>query len=255
MENKKIFIAALLITFFITFFVTKKLINYLKTKSIEQKILDIGPSWHKSKEGTPTMGGISFVISSTLSFLIICLFFREVFEHKEFLLLINTFVFAVLNGLIGIIDDLAKVRKRKNEGLTPRGKLIFQSTVAAMYLAAMKFFVGMETTLYVPFFKAKIELGIFFYLFAFLLLCGVVNAVNLTDGLDGLASFTVFSVGLFLSFLGIKLCENPVVSFFGAILIGTSVAFLIFNLHPAKIFMGDRVANNQKYCSHCDGNT
>ena len=239
MLNRSIFIISLGITFFVTLVLTRWLINYLNSRSVKQRILEIGPSWHKSKEGTPTMGGIAFILASAVAFFVVCFLYHEKLEKTELFSLINTFTFSTLNGLIGVIDDMAKVRKKKNEGLTPRGKLAFQSLAAIVYLFSMSYFVGIETSLYIPYFNVELNIGFAYYVVAFLLLCGVVNAVNLTDGLDGLASTCSLAVGAFISLCGVVIEENTVSSFIGAILIGVPTSFLIFNIHPAKIFMGD----------------
>ena len=239
MLNKRIFILVIMLTFFVTLIITDRLIKFFERKKISQKILEIGPCWHKSKEGTPTMGGVGFVIASFISFLTVCVCFGKELEKRDLLCLINVFMFGLLNCLIGVIDDLAKVRNKRNEGLTPKAKLIFQGVAAILFLIAMKHLVGMKTALFIPFLKAEIELGFAYYILTFLLLCGTVNAVNITDGLDGLASICVLPIGALFIFFGINLEEGVAPTFFGAMLIGITVSFLIFNLHPARIFMGD----------------
>ena len=141
--------------------------------------------------------------------------------------------------MIGIIDDMAKLKKRRNEGLTPMGKLILQSVAAIVFLILMSVTANLSTVIKIPFTRVELELGFFYYVFAFLMLCGVTNAVNLTDGVDGLASTCALSVGIFLTFVGLLVEENAAISFFAATLIGASLGFLIFNFHPAKVFMGD----------------
>ncbi len=235
--NTKIFFVTLLISFFITLFATKKLIPILERMKIGQKILEIGPSWHKDKNGTPTMGGVSFVLATVISFLVFFLFFQA--DKREIHIIINVLTYALLNSCTGAIDDIAKIRKHKNEGLTPMGKLLFQSAASIIFLIMMKKTVGLSTTITLPFAEFEFELGVFYYVFAFLLLCGMTNAVNLTDGIDGLASTCIITVGVFLSIVSITKYESIALDFFGAIMIGTAFAFLFFNLHPAKIFMGD----------------
>ena len=239
MINAKIYLTALIITFALTVIITKKIIPILTSKRIGQKILDIGPNWHKGKEGTPTMGGIAFLIASIITTVFVLIVFNKDLMRREILTIVNIFVFALLNCMVGIIDDVAKIRKSKNEGLTPIGKLIFQGIIAILFLVFMKLTVGLSTVIEIPFTKYQVDLGILYYLISFLLLCGTVNAVNLTDGLDGLASTCVLTVGAFLTVAGILKLENNAMSFFGAILIGSTLGFLIYNLHPAKIFMGD----------------
>ena len=238
MLNLKIFLLTLVMVLGLTVIFTKKLIPILRQKRMGQKILDIGPKWHKSKEGTPTMGGLSFIVASIIAlFVILAVFWREI-EKREIALLINIFVFAVLNALVGVVDDFTKLKKNENQGLSPLGKLTLQGLIAALFLVAMKYTVGVETIVELPF-LGETDLGIFYYLIAFLLLCGTVNAVNLTYGLDGLASTCALTIGLFLAFVAFTLYNSTSLSFLGSSLIGGTIGFLCFNLHPAKIFMGD----------------
>lgn len=239
MNSIYIFFTAFLITLFLTITILIKLIPYLKSKKIGQRILEIGPRWHKSKEGTPTMGGISFIISSAVAIIICIILFNSKFEKKEIILLVNVFAYAILNALIGLIDDIAKMRRATNEGLTPKMKFIFQSIVAILFLISLRATYGIDTRLYIPFFDFTVELGILYYVLAYFLLCGVVNSVNLTDGLDGLASSVTLTVGLFITFISFVKTDSAIATLIGAILLGSTIGFLTFNLYPAKIFMGD----------------
>ena len=237
--NTEIFFISLPITFCVTLLMTKKLIPVLSKRKIGQKILEIGPNWHESKNGTPTMGGISFVFASLVAFALMLTIVGTQLEEREISIMINVFTYGLFNAIIGAIDDIAKIRKRKNEGLTPRGKLVLQSVASILFLIMMKKTVGLSTALLIPFTKFQLELGFLYYVFAFFLLCGITNAVNLTDGIDGLASTCVMTVGAFFVFVSLTKTESASLSFLGGVLLGTSLAFLIYNLHPAKIFMGD----------------
>ena len=239
MINTRVFFLALGIAFLGTALITKRLIPWLAEKRIGQKILEIGPSWHRSKNGTPTMGGLGFVIASTVAFTTVVAFWGSRMDDTELCCIINIFLFGTLNAIVGVIDDIAKLKKCKNEGLTPTGKLVLQSMAAVVFLVLMSHTVEIEAVIKIPFTDIVLDVGFFYYVIAFLMLCGITNAVNLTDGLDGLAATSVLVVGVFLAFVGIAKMESITVSFFSAILIGSSVGFLIFNLHPAKIFMGD----------------
>ncbi len=239
MVNQGIFIFVLITVFMITVVATKRLIPVLMRKKIGQQILEIGPSWHKSKNGTPTMGGLGFVIAISIAFIITLIVFGRELEKRELYSIINVFTYGILNGIIGMIDDLAKIRKRENEGLTPKGKLILQSAAAILFLVLMSQTGVISTVIKIPFTKLELELGFLYYVVSFLLLCGVTNAVNLTDGLDGLASTCVLAVGMLISLIGISRADSTALGFFGGALTGASLGFLIFNFHPAKIFMGD----------------
>ena len=218
---------------------TKKLIPLMSERKIGQKILEIGPKWHKSKEGTPTMGGVSFLISMLIAYLAVLALYGNEMERNNLILLANIFIYGLLNGAVGLIDDLAKYRKQKNEGLTPKGKLIFQSIIAVLFLVSVEISTGISTVVKIPFTAYEWDMGFFYYVVAFFMLCGITNAVNLTDGLDGLASTCVLSVGVLFSVIGFLLHTEGTFSFFGGALMGICIGFLIYNLHPAKIFMGD----------------
>lgn len=239
MDKLLIFLSCLITTIVITVAILIKLIPYLRSIKIGQKILDIGPKWHKNKEGTPTMCGISFVIASLLSVILLISIFNSKLSLNDKLVIINVITFSILNGMIGIIDDVAKIRKSKNEGLTPKAKFLLQSIVAALFLISLKFTVGIDTNIFIPFFQANINLGFFYYILCYLIICGVVNSVNLTDGIDGLASSIALTVGLFLFFISFTKVENIPLTVISSLIIGSSLGFLFFNLHPAKAFMGD----------------
>lgn len=239
MKIELIFALILVVTFGMTVIGLKFLIPFLLSQKIGQKILDIGPRWHKNKEGTPTMGGISFIIASFISLCIFLLIASKYIETRVLLLILNVFVYALLNAMVGIIDDFAKFRKKKNEGLKPFSKFAFQGIAAIFFLVSLKFTIGIDTFLFIPFINISIDLGFFYYIFAFLALCGVVNGVNLTDGIDGLASSITLTVGIFFAVIAIMITQDVSLTFFSAVLIGATLGFLMYNFYPAKIFMGD----------------
>ncbi|MDY3845344.1 MAG: phospho-N-acetylmuramoyl-pentapeptide-transferase [Eubacteriales bacterium] len=237
MNTNQYFALALIISFIITVFITKRLIPFLKKLKMGQKILDIGPMWHKPKEGTPTMGGISFLIATvfTETVLIILLAFTSDFDVSS---LVITSVFCVTNALVGLFDDMTKIRKRQNEGLTPIQKIILQSVIAVGYLSIMHIHGNLSTQLYIPFFDVNVNLGIFYYVFALILILGVVNCANLTDGIDGLAASVALIINFF--FAAAAVCsQNSSSVILSACICGGCIGFLVYNIHPAKIFMGD----------------
>ena len=185
------------------------------------------------------MCGASFVVSGIIAISTVLLIYFKKIQLNDIMLILNIVVFAILNALIGVIDDLAKLRKSKNEGLSAKAKLLFQSIVTILFLASLKFTVGINTILYIPYFNINIELGFFYYVISFLILCGMVNSVNLTDGIDGLASSVTLTVGLFLFFVAFTKAESIPLTLISSLLIGSTIGFLFFNLHPAKCFMGD----------------
>ena len=242
MSDTSIFILSLSLTFMITVLSLKWLIPVLKSHKMGQKILEIGPRWHKNKEGTPTMGGLSFIFAATVLALIA---FAVIGLRDGIRAVIPgaiTMVYALLNGMIGIIDDKAKLRHKKNEGLTAKQKYLLQLVVAGAYLAAMALTDSITTILYIPYFDLSVDLGIAYYLVALLLLTGMVNSVNLTDGIDGLAASVTAVVGAFFALaagFGLAGVFGSSVSLLSALTIGGTLGFLVYNFYPARVFMGD----------------
>ena len=238
-----LYIAALVLTFGLTAVISHKLIPVLKSKKMGQKILEIGPRWHKSKEGTPTMGGIAFIAATAIVAILACIAAAVWGDVKTVWPFIYVLLYGVLNGLIGVIDDSAKLRKKQNEGLTARQKYLLQLGAAALFLILMPLTGIVNTTLYIPFIGVTWDLGFFYYVIALLLLTGMVNSVNLTDGIDGLASGITLVVGIFFSvvaFFAIQAAPfAPALSLIGATLIGGTLGFLVYNFYPARVFMGD----------------
>ncbi len=201
-----------------------------------QKILDIGPRWHKDKEGTPTMGGIAFIFSAVaVSFAFWAIFFRRAEFSVSLLLSLG---YCTICGLIGISDDLCKLKKRQNEGLTATQKYLLQLISAALYLILMRRTGCVSETLFIPIFNRYINLGFWYYPLFLLILSGFNNAVNLTDGLDGLCASVTSIVSLAFCALAIY-SENTVFALFCVSVFGAMLGFLFYNLHPAKVFMGD----------------
>lgn len=239
MNIEGIILITALLVMGITVMSLRVLIPVLASRKMGQKILEIGPRWHKIKEGTPTMGGLSFIFAIIIAFIVFIGMSYEKIEIERMVGALNVLVFAVLNAMIGIIDDFAKLRRARNEGLTPKTKFLLQSIASVLFLISMRFTVGIDTLLHIPFFNVSIDIGFFYYIIAFLALCGIVNSVNLTDGIDGLASGVVLSVGVFFCIASILIFKDFTISFFGSALVGASLGFLIYNFYPARVFMGD----------------
>jgi phospho-N-acetylmuramoyl-pentapeptide-transferase len=212
------------------------LIPVLKSRKMGQKIREIGPRWHKSKEGTPMMGGIFFIIPVVLTMAVysfVCMDFSE--GGVRFLLCLTL---ALANGAIGFIDDSRKLFKKQNEGLKSGEKFMLQLIVAALFLLGMTYFGGLTTELYIPFFGIYAELGTLYYVIALIVIVGVTNAVNLTDGIDGLAASVTAVVSVFFAVSAAVLMNEGAFYLAGA-LFGGCAGFLVYNLNPARIFMGD----------------
>ena len=234
------FIVCLVCSFLICAFATRKLIPVLKSLKMGQKILDIGPRWHKGKEGTPTMGGLAMLIAAFitgLGVIIYCIYNDGIAPNVK---LICTVVMALLYGAIGIIDDRVKLLKKQNEGLTAKQKYLLQLVIAGLYLVVLTLSDNLSTVLHIPFTSLELDLGYFYYIFALILITGIVNAANLTDGIDGLASTVTLIIGGAFAAFASKMGESATdVSALSGILMGVCLGFLVYNAYPAKIFMGD----------------
>ena len=242
MNYNLMYIAALLATFGITVLISRKLIPILKSRKMGQTILEIGPRWHKSKEGTPTMGGLAFIAAVAVTGIAGSIYLALTDGIRTTLPFMFTLALGIVNGLIGCVDDAAKLKRKQNEGLTAPQKFLLQLISAGLYLLGMTLVCGVNTTLYIPFVGAEIDFGFFYYIIAILLLTGVDNAVNLTDGIDGLCSSVTLVVGLFFTAAGYMngLAEpDGSVILLGAVLIGACAGFLVYNFYPARVFMGD----------------
>ena len=232
------FFAMTLGVFFVTWLILRKLIPVLKSRKIGQKIYEIGPRWHKGKEGTPIMGGLGFIIATIIGIAVISGVYLYLGRANELLGIWLTLALALLNGLIGFFDDYTKLIKKQNQGFLAWQKLVLQLLVAAAYLWAMSACGFIDTALEIPYFDIELELGIFYYFFAILFIAGMVNSVNLTDGIDGLCSSVSAVVGAFFAVVAFVMLR-PELAIFPATVIGGTVGFLMYNFYPAKIFMGD----------------
>ncbi len=212
-------------------------IPILKSVKLGQKILDIGPRWHKSKEGTPIMGGLFFGIAALIGCIFAFVMFYIRGEIKQTGALIASVGFIVLNFLSGFLDDYIKLFKKRNKGLSASGKLFIQVAAAAAYMAALHF-CGYGTQLNIPFI-GNVEFGLFYYPVVFLGIVYFVNCVNLTDGIDGLAGSVTLVVTIFLSGVAIFKIQSTEALVLTISMLGALCGFLFYNLHPAKIFMGD----------------
>lgn len=227
---------AVVLTLTATVLIEKKLIPFLSSRA-RQPIYDGGPSWHMSKSGTPTMGGLAFLLATVISLSVVFTIMLYVNEDiSSAIAIIITLLFAVGNSIIGIFDDLMKLHKQENAGLSPAQKLFLQFILTVLFLMARANFFDDGKIL--SFVFGDVDLGFLYYPFAIVLLLGVVNCANLTDGVDGLASSTSITVGVAFLIVGIMSALTEV-SVIAMTLIGASAGFLIFNRHPAKIFMGD----------------
>ena len=235
-----VFLGTAVLAFVLPAGILHRLIPVLMSRKMNQPILEIGPRWHKNKGNTPTMGGLSFFVAVPVSFAAgaAALLIAGLAEWSDLLPAGCTVLFALLTGAIGIADDRGKLLHRSNEeGLSAGKKYLLQLAIAALYLAGLRL-LGFGTTLRIPFTDLNPDLGIFYYPVALFLLTGIVNAVNLTDGVDGLAgSLTAISGVLFAATA--LLSAAPGCGQVAAAAVGTAAGFLVYNAYPARVFMGD----------------
>jgi len=225
------FIAA--IAFAVSMLVTARMIPLLREKQFGQFIREEGPQAHLSKAGTPTMGGIAFICGITVA-VVISMFMKGSGTTGKIAILLSMFAF----GAVGFIDDYNKIAKKQNEGLTPKQKLLLQ---AAFGLALAIFMMTKEgTTMFIPFFRKTVDFGILYIPFVVFIEVAMANAVNLTDGLDGLASSNSAIVACTFAIIGMSVRggSEPMAAA-GQAVFGALVGFLLYNHYPAKIFMGD----------------
>lgn len=221
-----------LLSFAVTVLIMPILIPYLKKLKFGQEILEIGPIWHKSKEGTPTMGGLAFILGVFIAGMI-SLFTR--FDLRLSMMILISLGF----GLIGFTDDYIKVVKKRNLGLTARQKFVLQTILAVIYVVVLGRTGNLDNHIVIPFMEKPLVINqIFYVILIMFVVTGTVNAVNLTDGIDGLATSITSAVLVFFVIVSVLVSDMQSMWFSLAVL-GGSLGFLIFNKHPAKVFMGD----------------
>lgn len=223
------------IALLVTWLLGKVVIPWLHMLKAGQSIKEIGPKWHMYKQGTPTMGGLMFIPAILLALLVCSI---PDFAAGRFGGLI-VYLFALVFGAIGFVDDFMKVKYHKNEGLSAAQKFLLQ-LAAALLLILVLWRVGyLSQSLYIPFLNIfwKLPMPIYLLLAVFIIV-GCVNSVNLTDGVDGLATGVTMPVALFFTIVAV-LWGITEIGVLGAALLGGLAGFLIYNFHPAKVFMGD----------------
>lgn len=227
-------ICAFVVAFALTALLGTPVIRFLKKLKFGQKILEDGPTWHMNKQYTPTMGGIMF-IAGLVGALCACL--PAIWAAAD-LRPVLIFALSLIFGLIGMVDDYTKIKKKQNQGLTPLQKLLLQIAAAALFVTVLRSMGYITGHVYIPFVNVLWQVPWFLYLpCAIFVIVGAVNAVNLTDGIDGLAASVTAVVALFFSGVFLALGDSSAV--FSAGLLGALLGFLIYNKNPARVFMGD----------------
>lgn len=225
-------------SFLLTVILSHCIIPILVAKKAGQPIRKEGPKSHLTKAGTPTMGGIAFIMAIVMSLTGISIWYAISSKQNELIPMALTVALAVMNGMIGFFDDYKKLLKKENEGLKAWQKFFLQVLVAVVYVVLLKLLGYIDTSLHIPFTAIHVELGLVYYIFAVILIVGVVNSVNLTDGLDGLASTVTLVVAVFFSIIAFSYLDSSL-AMISSVLVGAMLGFLMFNHHPAKVFMGD----------------
>lgn len=226
---------SIVVGFAAAFLMGKWLIPRLRALKAGQEIREVGPKWHNSKAGTPTMGGLCFIFASAFSAVTGWYGYR-IGDYTHLLVL----ALAVMFGAIGFYDDYIKVKKHRNLGLTGLQKLLLQIAAAAIFLLALHFTGELKYDLYIPFVRqpvAKVPTVLYLAVAVFVIV-GCVNAVNLTDGIDGLASGVTLPVMVFFTVTALGK-EKFGLAAFPATLAGGLIGFLFYNFYPAQVFMGD----------------
>ena len=208
------------------------LLPVLRALKAGQSIREIGPTWHNYKAGTPMMGGLMFIFATIFCLLANIPLMKD--KSVFFVLLLG-----LCYGFIGFLDDFTKIKFKRNLGLTSMQKALLQMAVSALFLYAMYKNGSMTTDLYIPFAGATFKLHPIVYIFfSMFVMVGCVNAVNLTDGVDGLSSSVTIPVMVFFTAAAVALKKYDL-ALLPASLIGGLIAYLFYNWHPAKVFMGD----------------
>ena len=227
---------AFVATFIITVVLGKIAIPMLRSLHAQQSIREEGPESHQAKAGTPTMGGAFMMVA-----LIIGVALFAPWNVGTGMLLFLT----LGHCLLGFFDDFVKAVKKRNLGLTAKQKLLGQFILAAVFCYCITEIMVVPTTLWIPVVDTQLQLGWGYYVLAFLIIVGATNAVNLTDGLDGLAGGTSAVAAIAFSVIGLMAASitNSIgaerVAYFGAIIAAVCLGFLVYNVNPAKVFMGD----------------
>ena len=222
--------------FILTAILGKFIIPVLKKLKVGQSEREDGPRSHLRKQGTPTMGGIMMIISIIIFTAISCIVIKE----KDYIILILAVASASIGfGIIGFIDDFKKVILKNTDGLNPKLKMFGLLIISIIYTIFLTRYLNMDTYVLIPFTSLKINLPMWIYVpFIIFVMLGSTNAINLTDGVDGLAGSICTIMLTAMSILSIKL-GNLGISIFGSIVAGSCAGFLIYNFHKAKVIMGD----------------
>ena len=239
MVNLEFETAILIISFIISIILGIIIIPILKKLKVGQIERDDGPQSHLKKQGTPTMGGIIMIVSMILIVTGVYIFLMVNGQNELANKLLPMLILTIGFGLIGFIDDFIKLVLKNTKGLKPAYKMLGLLVISVIYVIYLVYVLNIGTNTYIPFIKEMIEMPVYIYIpFAIIVILATTNAVNLTDGIDGLSSSVSAIIITCLTIIGV-LFQVEEIGIFGSVLVGTILGFLMFNLHPAKVFMGD----------------
>ncbi len=244
LSSVNIQVLVLIVSFILTTILGLIIIPILKRFKVGQVVRDDGPQSHIKKTGTPTMGGIMMLIVSVAA---------SLFFSKTYPTMVPVALVTLGFGIIGFIDDFKKLVLKNPKGLSPKLKMIGLFLVSGAFVAYL-LYSGQGTDIYIPIVKTYITLPTIVYvLFTIFVMLACTNSLNLTDGLDGLAAGINAIIMIFFTFVCMA-WGNKDMSIFSAIMVGTSLGFLLFNLHTAKVFMGDTGSLALRRCFLCSSN-
>lgn len=233
-------VKVLILTFIITVVISFIIIPILKKLKVGQIEREDGPQSHLKKQGTPTMGGIIIIISIIIVCAFLFFYYTKMRQEPTIAKNILPLLFASIGfGIIGFIDDFKKLVLKDTKGLKPSAKMIGLLIIAVAYALFLTNILNIGTDIYIPFVNKSITLPIWLYIpFAIFVMLATTNAINLTDGIDGLSSSVTTIILTCLTVIGI-IFNIKEVTLFGSTLSGACLGFLLFNLYPAKVIMGD----------------
>ena len=245
--------SVLIISFIMSIILGIIIIPILRKLKVGQIERDDGPQSHLKKQGTPTMGGIIMIITMIIMVIGIYIYLTISGNIELANKIVPILLLTVGFGVIGFIDDFKKLVLKNTKGLKPSYKMLGLLIISVAYVVYLIYGLKIGTDTYIPIIKQYITMPIFIYIpFAIVVILGTTNAINLTDGIDGLCSSVSSIIITCLTIIGIRLLV-PEISIFGSIVIGATLGFLMFNLHPAKVFMGDTGSLLLRWSNICNG--
>ena len=253
MKKVRLETSVLIISFIISIILGIIIIPILRKLKVGQIERDDGPQSHLKKQGTPTMGGIIMIITMIIMVIGLYIYLFIIGNIELANKIVPILLLTVGFGVIGFIDDFKKLVLKNTKGLKPSYKMLGLLIISVAYVVYLIYGLKIGTDTYIPIIKQYITMPIFIYIpFAIVVILGTTNAINLTDGIDGLCSSVSSIIITCLTIIGIRLLV-PEISIFGSIVIGATLGFLMFNLHPAKVFMGDTGSLLLRWSNICNG--